>query len=332
MIERAPGTHRRYDLQPGLFLLGLCFMLFGCVRQPAAIDTMDVPPEVSTIVQVPTTTEVAAIKATTLTPTSVPTATPTLPSPARSIPTIGDFTLGRDFLFEHETPSCQLPCWQGLIVGESDREDVRSVFEDVFGYSGSEDIFTYSGDSGIPGMIALRNSWSPATQLGTAFGVEVIIEESSSILESVSFSWGSNGFVNMSPQRTIEELGEPEYIMTAVPRAGMGKMARVIMTMIYAEGISFDFFYILDIDDKPTEDTVTFCLSQQEELEDGSVTIVQPLVGGLQDLTPVQAAYVTPAIEDFGLHPIEEVFGVGIEEVTQRIQRGEDVCLTATLD
>lgn len=224
--------------------------------------------------------------------------------------------------------------------GESGREDIQAFFEETLGYSGSEDIFIYGGDysgyGGIPGMSYLFHYWNPATERGTVFGIGITVEENTYILQSVDFVWDTlptaSTFINMNPQRTIQELGEPSYLMAAVPRAGRGNMARVIVSMVYNEGISLTFFYKLNVEDNPSGDTVDFCLDQFDGQSGGRVALLQPLSNGLENLTPVQAAFVNSDIEYYELAPFEEVFAATTEEITQRIQQGEDVCLMAPLD
>jgi hypothetical protein len=290
-----------------------CLLLVACAQ-----SELEVSPAPSATPQ-PAPTATATL-------TLVPTATPTRSLSAPRIPTTGEFPLGEDFLFEDQTPTCQLPCWQGLVVGKSGQEDVQSVFD--FNYGGE--------DSGIVGMISLFHYWSPATEIGTQFAVEIIMDDDTHTLRSIGFSWltlpGASPFVDIDPQRVIAELGEPDFAMAAVLRTAMGKMADVHVLMVYRQGTQFEFSYILDVDDRPSGDTVRFCLGQQVGQIEGRVTITEPLTDGLEDLTAVQARFINPDRQYYDLVPLEEIFTVSAKEVTSRIQQGEDVCLTAALD
>ena len=66
-------------------------------------------------------------------PTPAPTPTPApAPSPTPApTPVFGAGKVGNDFLFGNQPKGCELPCWQGLIIGQSDAGDIQATLDTI---------------------------------------------------------------------------------------------------------------------------------------------------------------------------------------------------------
>lgn len=144
----------------------------------------------------------------TSTDTPVPTITPspTLSPTTTEILTTPDFEalpIAENFLFAPGSdPDCQLPCWQGLRVGESDREDVQRMFREVFGFNGEMDypleaypyednpylllIMDYTPED-YPELIATGHSWF--WENGTIFDIYLWLHQETDLLAGIYFAY-----------------------------------------------------------------------------------------------------------------------------------------------
>lgn len=96
------------------------FLLAACVPagQPTIPESLTATPQ-ATETATPTCTPTATTTHPP-SPTPEPTLPPTTGIPAPALPG----SMGTSFLLGGNSPDCQLPCWNGLVIGESDTEDI----------------------------------------------------------------------------------------------------------------------------------------------------------------------------------------------------------------
>jgi hypothetical protein len=168
--------------------------------------------------------------------TSIPTETPVLPTPAYS-----DWTLPDDFLLGAQTADCQLPCWQGLWMGESGPDEIQRMFETTFGFSSQHDFFP--DQIVIEGEYFVSRRWIVDEQKEDLFGLSVSTNSDTYLLRGISFGWSGTRFQQyLTPWQVIKELGPPTFIYAAVTQGEryMG-VGRLDLLVIYREGMTFYF-------------------------------------------------------------------------------------------
>jgi hypothetical protein len=166
------------------------------------------------------------MSATELVPTSTP--PPTIQStPTEILPTPDfiDSPLVDGFLISPSLDSdCQLPCWHGLRVGESDREDVQRMFDETLGFNGMLDFFTEhrlpevtisTFHLDLPGTQATGHEWAAPPMAGF-FGLYMLVDEDTGILQGIQLvltsSYDTYPYELLSAQQVLRELGTPSSI------------------------------------------------------------------------------------------------------------------------
>lgn len=281
-------------------------------------------------------------------PTEVPSATPTntpIPPPT---PALSASVLTDDFLFaESLTPSCHLPCWQGLVVGESGRDDIQAMFDTVFAFNGTREFVPENPpeaeNNPLPsGIYGTGHLWYPSTEdLLQTFGIGVYYEQDTFLLQAIVFGSQYPPFNAMlSPQRVIRELGEPSSFLMALGGTERGDIARIRLRMVYDdEGMIFDIQVLtpisLSMTQVSTEGSLDLCLggerwSQEYNTGFWSIYILGPLENGLEDLSPLQEALITHFGSDQEeMIPVADFFDVTPGNITELALQDSEACLSA---
>jgi hypothetical protein len=271
-----------------------------------------------------TATQIAATPRPSRTP--APTDSP-LPSPLPPTPDVLDTPIADGFLLApSQDPACELPCWQGLRVGVSDREDVQAMFDEVLGFNGSLDVFRDRLMHEV-----LLEAWGldfPTMQPGgysweEDFGLYVLVVENTGTLKGIQIAnIGTVGSHAHTPQDLIRTLGIPSAVYAHVRRDG------VSLLLLYGElGIASDFDMPGSIweriENGQTRTFTDFCLdSSALVVED---FIVEPFrYTDPASLTDMQYAWFGRRVE--GRHPIED-FGLTLEDFAD-IAVQEHPCLS----
>ena len=253
-----------------LFLITLTLTLIQAACTPTNLATA-----VATLT--PTATDVATASATaTLEPTATelppPTVTPG-PSPTPlPTPPVPAAIASKDFLFGSEDSDCRLPCWQGLIVGQSGREDIQLFFDTVFGFNGTREFFPEgeTGDSTIPGLALTGHGWNLNAEPYEGFGTRVWADEETYILEGLDISSTADQIDRwLTPQSIIQELGRPSYFLLSIGGTEIGAIGVARLYIIYEEGVLFRFeneinVYPPIISDPPPEFDIIVCLGGRD--------------------------------------------------------------------
>jgi hypothetical protein len=238
---------------------------------------------------------------------------------------------------------CELPCWQGLKVGQSSPQDVERMFEETFHFTDASFLFepdymnrvylpvTVPADSFITGYM-----WEDRTPLWLTFS----FAEDTAVLEGIDIAWWSqHGDYHVhSPQEILSVFGPPMHIFVSDPRdivhAADRDRTLIQLLIIYQEGLSFSFSRIfVPILIQEQGNTGMLCLGSgfaAAEIEGkaftGSSSITGPIPGDLTQLTAVQYVFIGKNIED-NLLPIDEVFDTTLSDIIVRVQSEEDVCI-----
>lgn len=249
------------------FALGACL---GTNEGPATSPEPSEEVETQTLTGTSLTQAVVpASSATTLSPepTTIPTLNPALPTP--------DFTqseIADQYLLAPSGSGCQLPCWQGLRIGVSTREDVLGVLNSLFDFGGYVDFFDDNSvtklDSvsrsllDVPGVEGSGYSWVTTE---TLFSLLAVVDAETGVLQGLQFRHVTGLYTERLPHRytirtpreIIEQLGSPAAIYTT----GQGSWLMAVL-LFYEQGIVS--YSLLEVQDG-------------QHLESGQITSTQSI-------------------------------------------------------
>ena len=319
--------------------MALCgFLLAACVPagQPTIPESLTATPrDTDTATQAPTHT-ITATQTTTLSPSAAlipsPTITPT------DVPTLSTNRLPdsveNEFFFGGNSPECQLPCWNGLIIGESGQENIQAVFDEVLGVNGMVDLFAEPPASYVPdayapeGFDIVGYRWSNRVSLDY-LEILLYVEEESHILRGMSFDWGTSGLFDphISLGTILRELGPPSQLLMDLSMTEAAYYEGFDITVVYEEeGIAFFLYAGLDVDVETG--LADYCL---EDEFDTRAFITEPVQSGFRDMTPPQESMLGFISGNDRLEPSEGVIGLTAEELTALAMQEEDPCATITV-
>jgi hypothetical protein len=295
-----------------------------------------------TLETVPTTgTQNSSPPAATLTPTS--TEGVRIPTPA--LPQITDHSFRlNELIFDHiGTTTCSLPCWAGLNTGEAGLSDLAELFNSMFHFppdlnpaqiNGLSDLALIAlGLDSIPEIYPVGNEWDLA-ELGL---IDVIgwLDQDTDLLHAVSFHWHMSDpelfKVEFTAEDLIVALGSPDQMLVRVNRTSLNTLSQVNFLMAYSEGVTFYADYKIPITSTTNGDLVEFCLDSSGS-KNGDLLLSEPLDPDLVELTALQDRVFGADIDYWQLTPVEEVFDLSPDEITELIQSGESVCLQTKVE
>lgn len=334
---------------PLTFILGICIggLLAGCATAtptptpelPTASDTA--PPPTVTI-----TSSLTATATATNTPLSAPTATVLRsrddlpPGPTPSLPEDFDF---REFLFA-DNP-CQLPCWQGLVIGESTADDVQQVFDDTLGFDGAIDFFEpgaflHRGGSlmvlgHIPeGLYLIGYSWTLPHDEGI-FTVAAVLDRDD-ILVGLEFdTWNLRASRNPSLAPFMADLGVPDYWTLDWDPQGfvLGDANKdsdyMPWELLYKKGVYVQMLVRGPVMPLDPPDNLEFILTLCEQAESLStkVFLTSPY-SDIQEFAPNQMVPTGDLTRFMDDQIVEDTFGMSKDAVMAHFMASDDACLT----
>lgn len=277
-----------------------------------------------------------SIPTTTYTPTVYVTPTPTFtgtPLPPRS-----EWKITDDFLFGPSLfPDCELPCWQGLTVGVSGREDIQLMFQTIFNFSESPEFLPYGFlGTTVPGLHAASCVWRLGQQLYGGFHITAWVDEVTYVLRSLEFEWSYAPFnSHMSPQAVIRELGTPSHVWVEAEPTSVSSWGDLRYLMIYEQGMIFEAsFYVpmaVTLGNGIESAIIEFCLGGPSWTNvdgyTGHVVITEPVPRDLGDLSPLQKRSIQDQINLWHLTPIQELVGISIDELVQLALTDPNACI-----
>jgi hypothetical protein len=342
---REDDVMRRFPVHYSLLVMFIMMMgaVVGCapgasLEAPIAAVTATAAPS-STATSLPTLTPSPTVTSIPRTDTPHPTRDPTVPTP------ILPASVSEDFFFGGNTPDCQLPCWNGLIVGESDCEDVQAVFVEVFGFDEVYDPFAELPPSyTIPGHPEHQPNLPPGFAVGghrwgsenPTYGLDIMpwVEEETCTLMGLEFRWGRGGSFDppTQPQHIIQELGMPSQMLILVQMTELADYLSVRLFTVYENGVVFFQAGHASIITTTTAEgdadrVAEFCLDDRGGFGGGEARIVAPLLS--DDWDPIQETFVGGALNDPHFVPIQEAFGINLEELTRIAIEEDNPCIYA---
>lgn len=292
------------------------------------------------------TTNLPASRAATSTPptdTLVPTDLTRLPQ--QPTPDFRDAPVYPKMLIaKSEDPSCQLPCWQGLRVGISDKNDVQSTLSKVFGFSYPIDFFSDTPRPNDP-SVSVFGLDIPGTEAGgylwatdsTPLLVYALVDQESGKLSGIKFSQkpytqtpNKGGYQLHTAQQVIQELGKPSAAYIDANVKGGGRLM-----LVYFSGIVDFAFYTAETapvvsatDNGKTKKYVNLCLDQQPFIAEDYIT--QPFNAvGKMNLDLIQYTWFGNAI-GLTVHPSES-FGITVDMLTEAALQNHPPCVKVNL-
>jgi hypothetical protein len=329
-------------------IIGLSVTLAGCLSSnPETLAMTSTSPLLQTPAPVSTPSVVAAVPGITVLPTS----TPIGPTPVLPLSTDTDFFLD-DLFFGSAAPNCQLPCWQGLVVGQSSMADVQRMFDTTFDFQGKVD-FAQNNPLQDKNEVAYFKNISSVFYTGyiwkypnSQIYVVALVNSNMNILDGLvirAFVSDPLAYkVHLTVQSVLRQLGTPNVFMAQLSQSEAAEVGGANILMVYQKGLVFEFTSSIPIvlpsqDPSLTRATAQFCLQDNEIKRDNFITggessaeivLMPPLIDNFNDLSPVQSWAVQPAIrKNNPLLPISNVFGVTVEEITRRALNEDNPCL-----
>jgi hypothetical protein len=300
-----------------LAALGMNLLLSACQGQDTTTpSSAPVPSETATHSPTP-------VPSPSPTPEPSPTATAT-PIPTPLFPA-SQVTHGL-ILSTGTSATCELPCWHGLRIDESDRDDVEQVFMRLLGVGDRYDIFATPTEESlmltyyildIEGIYGGGHSWyfeDPETGIGADYYLYAVIDENTGLLAGIIEAMGPFTVYDVpSLPEIIARLGRPSWLYA---EAGAGTFG---MALYYEQGIGVG----LTIDeDKVDGSTVSVCFDEDPIISD--YHLVDPYTSlNEEDLSPVQRAWGAP--HDPAPY-IDEELGMSMDEFIEFIY-SDDPCI-----
>jgi hypothetical protein len=317
----------------GFILVGI---QLGCQTDLSETTESEQTPEVTReLTPLPTEAEL------TLSVTDALTQEPTPTGPPPSLPE----EFPSDFLFGVGASNCVLPCWMGLEVGSSDREQVYSVLDTTLGFAGyrpppPDHILEHLPD----GLDAVSEGWLLEDSSGKSgsFGMAAYFDQETQILEGLAFGWlGNNRFQpNMTIERTLRELGEPAHIFIDISIGGPDDdfHANIEIVILYASGLAFNHFELVPVKELSTSSNgavlpiaTDLCFGDNDPLSTGGVVITTPVNKSLENHSPLQDFLIGGYLAVASI-PIEEVADKSLQEITQLAVEQDNACIRLDLE
>jgi hypothetical protein len=230
-------------------------------------------------------------------------------SPASDLvltPAFENLALPDDFIFESLVSDCKLPCWQGLSVGLSTRDDIRETIKQIL-ETENYDVFQQNTQSELTThtVIPIKLLWR-IDDIGTAFEIDLELNEISNTLTYLQVRWGHvdyRQFINI--KRIISELGTPSDVRVGIFYTQAAEVG-IITFLEYRElGVSF----LLGDDAPVNTGTHTFPICFQEFGDAGKMQIGS----SVEETRPLADA--------------DEIIDVNAEEMALQMEKSGEYCV-----
>jgi len=142
-----------------------------------------------------------------------------------------------DFFFASANSNCQLPCWNGITIGQSTRSDVSSALEDLY-----ETPRKVSALDNLPdGLDGFFSAWVFGQSPYESFATISVFDEQAGTLQALSLSWlGERFATHLSLQQILKRMGIPSRVLIAYRIGGQGNNhADMQMYLLYDNGVTF---------------------------------------------------------------------------------------------
>lgn len=275
----------------------------------------------------------------TITLTAAPTRTPrpTFIPPTLSIPTPAffDALISNDFLFTETAADCRLPCWQGLVVGESSQSDVLDVLYKVFLFEPDINFFetnairqeTLFQNDYIPNMTVVGNRWVEDEILEQAWLFDLFfwVNNETDTLEAIEMHWSlSDQRFNTPDVKTlIQKMGLPDYFLITGSGTGRIDTATTRTILVYENGLSF---YLMHMIYARTDNNITYEYCLDAPVFTGTVSITRPYPSDLNEMTLLQDRFIGRHLDSLSFYDFSSLFSIELSELEERIKNNESLC------
>jgi hypothetical protein len=315
-------------------ILMLVTVLVGCRTERGDVDAPPLPTTASSTPEsTPTRQQSTAIASTLLIQTATPNQTPS-PTPRASLP--------EQLLFDGQLPDCELPCWLNLKVGQSTELEIQNTFDTVFHLNGRE-IFSEeslgigSGLENIPGLTFVLWGTTISQEPFQRFEAQIWVTEEDHLLQGIRFRSLYEPYnTTLSLQRIFQELGIPEYFYAGAGDIGLEDFASIILMPVYSRGVAFMItMYVPILSRQDNSFTFEYCLDSpyprsNDERAFVSISTDVYLVSPFEtiaNLDRLQEYLIGSEIQDRGLLPFQDVFGVSTAQIQAQMESDETNCL-----
>jgi hypothetical protein len=305
----------------------LAVVLAGCSAQAGSLPASTTAPPPS----------VAAATSPAVTVAASPSASEVQTQSVGSVatPDFLQLPLANDILFAPSShPDCKLPCWQGLQVGVSGRDDIQKVFDTAFEFKGAVDLFgaqpTLPDYLTVvsPGFRTTGFQWHYGNNKEAGFGIEFVVDDKTQILQGIYFNNSPMGRYRVhTPTDVINHLGKPDYIHMAITISTGGEPSKEVfveLLMLYKAGLAFyyrDFPKPLPTNPDSFE---PFCLNNSDIHAD--YYLVSPFDLSMSNATPLQKEWFLDDVTKGEYVPIEKLLGYDAAHFSE-IALSQNPCL-----
>jgi hypothetical protein len=227
-----------------------------------------------------------------------------------------------NFFFDGFSEDCQLPCWYGLVVGETSEADTLAFLESLFPPEEvNEDLYFLEGTPYNGGLISKsypdgysRPEDIPRIAITTFF--------KDKLLQGIWIKMSGNGVQDILPKRVTNTMGIPDKVY--VLQANYSGYNSLLLS--YNLGIYFKYTILFGA----LEDAILtheFCLNGNQwhgGLPILVISIINPSAEGIRSLTVERINPLDHYV------PLDEVSDLNVQEFAEALQNDEPICLELT--
>lgn len=289
------------------FALLTILMLVGC----ASASSTHTPTHEATQTLAPTVTSTSA-------PTRTPRPTRTLIPTLTNTPALPADYIGTLLFQGIQYPNCELPCWRGLVIGESTLQDVQAMLERDFQLS------LPPQPSTIEHLHLIEYAWT--TRTDGSFGIGFWIETKTQTLNTINFWWSRGHEGDMTPRRVIQELGAPDQWWFEFEDAL--QMDWYDSAMVYSSGLIFMHSPTIYTVSTDQGELAQFCLDDNWVVGSAFITASSEITLTEHPSLPIKLSQDIQTVRITHGSTIEDRTGNTIEEMVALALNSSQPCIT----
>jgi len=296
-----------------------------CVISLAACAQLVSPPDMAATPSLEISpTEVEFPATVPATPSPSLTSIPTLAGTLEPFPAVSEKLMTSTYF--NDTSICELPCWNGVVVGKSRLADAQAAMESVFGLSESQAMYaSETGKADTPEQYYVEYLWnspddaSEPDKFNGLLGVRFFIERTTTIVKRIGIYW-VNDTPGVQIHRTLGDVlrssdRPPTYISVRFNQSERADIVESRVSVDYQDGYGAGFTSSLVVskynnNGQPLEGLL--CLDTEFE---GFLYVVEPFTDNQNNLPQLQelSEYSPQQIYDLALTQPNSCVPVRIE-------------------